>query len=647
MTDSRAECLFVMAVLAVAVAVAWGAPAPAQQPAEPLRLKVPQQLKPVEADPAPSATAPSAAVPSLRSGYLAKPVGRAVSGIQVNRLDAVAADSAGVLTGGDGGLGGDLWQGSNLAFVNRLLAAHPERVSSQVLRRLLRRVLLSAATPPAGAEGVGFTAVRLRALLAMGDFDAGLDLLSAVPRHNRETAFLQLETELKLVTGKMVPACRAVGTEVTRRKSAFWQKALIFCQLLAGDVAKAEFGLSLLQETGVKDPLFVSLAHGMIAGQAEMPKTLDDAGLLHFAMLRAAKVELPMTTARRYPAALIQVAGDAGSDHRLEAIELAANDGLLVGDDLRERYVAAVPPAGSRAGDSDTVETARDRAHLYGDAVRSQVPTAKAEALRRAVDSAAQSGRLGGVARLFRPVLNAIPPTNDLLWAAPTAFRMVLLNGDAERAGAWLALARRHAALSPEAGTLYADLQPLAALLHLSDAAPGKPPLLPGREAAQVILFHGLFRALGGDVDLDAGDPLVFQADQTVPLSDPALWMRLRQLNMRKLAPPVAAAELATAPTETEPDQTVAVAAGNGPAMTVVDPAVVTESLAPPPVAAAGADGGRLGERILLLALAIGDRPLDAANPVVVEEVVHGLRQAGLPAEARALAMEIAISAGL
>ena len=56
---------------------------------------------------------------------------------------------------------------------------------------------------------------------------------------------------------------------------------------------------------------------------------------------------------------------------------------------------------------------------------------------------------------------------------------------------------------------------------------------------------------------------------------------------------------------------------------------------------------GFLTPILLLIALAMGDKDLDDVNPVVVAEVVGGLRRIGLGAAARKLAMEAAINAGL
>ncbi|MDD3446917.1 MAG: hypothetical protein PHS60_16030, partial [Zavarzinia sp.] len=61
----------------------------------------------------------------------------------------------------------------------------------------------------------------------------------------------------------------------------------------------------------------------------------------------------------------------------------------------------------------------------------------------------------------------------------------------------------------------------------------------------------------------------------------------------------------------------------------------------------AALEAGRRGEALVLVLSLLGDRPLSALTPAEAKIAVSGLRRAGLVAEARALAIEIALSAGL
>ena len=602
-------------------------------------LSTPKQLKPFE-----RARSRAKNGSKKHSVYRARSVDRSLNGIQVNRLGAVDADAAGILSDSEGGFGVNLWKGSRLAFIKRLLDEHPERVRSRVMRELLRRVLLSAATPPKGSNGTAFTAIRLETLMAMGEYEASLELLEIIPKKNREAAFGKLEVELHLITGKTVQACATVAREITRRKEAFWQKALIYCQILAGETSKAEFGLALLQETETVNPTFLALAEGMINGEPKLPKVINDISLLHLAMLRMAKLVLPLPTARRYPAALISIAKDSTAMDRLEALEIAAEDGLMTGDTLREQYMAALPTAGSEnvSNAEDEVLDSLSRAWLFGEAMRAKIPVAKAEALDRVMKSAREAELLGGVARLFEPLTNTLTPESDLLWVAPAVFRMQVLAGQQERAAAWLALAQRSAALSPDDSAINKDLTPLGTIMELSQQASRKPPPLDDLSADQKILYLSLFHQLGGEVPLNFLETLIYRSEQPPPLPDPVLWQLMTRLNDEQLSSQAYAESKAPSVHRAAANNT-----GESLARESGAPTVIAQTLRPSSGVEASDQLPRLGERILMMLVVMGDRPLGDLNPIIISEIVYGLQQAGLSLEAHNLAMEVAVNAGL
>ena len=59
------------------------------------------------------------------------------------------------------------------------------------------------------------------------------------------------------------------------------------------------------------------------------------------------------------------------------------------------------------------------------------------------------------------------------------------------------------------------------------------------------------------------------------------------------------------------------------------------------------AAAGRRGETVLLALLVLGGSVLDESGPALLSEVVIGLRKVGLETEARRLAIEAALAAGL
>jgi hypothetical protein len=61
----------------------------------------------------------------------------------------------------------------------------------------------------------------------------------------------------------------------------------------------------------------------------------------------------------------------------------------------------------------------------------------------------------------------------------------------------------------------------------------------------------------------------------------------------------------------------------------------------------AAAEEQRLGETILFALVSLGSDGLDQVHPLILNEVISHLRLVGLDTEARALALEAAIAAGL
>lgn len=665
MIASRNRRAFRGAVCVVGLMIAGAlglAATAAAQGTGPVKLTAPKKLNPRDGTPQ---GASGTAVPTSIFGYKSGPNRRSITarpsvgsaGIQVDQLRAVEPDSAGTLTAKTGGFGVDMWAGSQRAYVMRLLRALPSYTGSATIRDGLRRALLSAASVPQGLQsgakaGPSLAAARLRALIVLGDYAGASDLLTVMPRQGRGPALLRVEAELNFLTKDHTSACGLVGDQVQSNAGDFWQKALIFCQILAGQADKAELGLTLMRETGLEDQLFLALATNLINGDPVSIENFGKPSVLHLTLMGAAKFVLPAGAGQRRSGVLryLAISPHISAEQRINAIELAVGQELF-GEVLLNRLYSKIDM--EKAADSDIAQMAVERAKLYRAAMGAKVPTAKAEAASRALESGRQLKRFGAVARIFGPMLKNIPPSHDLLWFAPIAFRALAINGEDDVARAWLDLARRNAAISEEAGKLLREMAPL---IQLFDDALSGGEALPASatwDTDQAVLYYGLAEALGKDVPEHRWEPLVLNAAKTQPMPDPALWIRLVRLNQSTVAveaPPAqtvsASAVLARGSLAPVAATTISAAPGRGPATKASGSVVMSEAL-PPPTPGAASGETRVGERLLLIALAMGDKDLDDVNPVVVAEVVRGLRRIGLGAAARKLAMEAAINAGL
>lgn len=542
--------------------------------------------------------------------------------IEINVLQTLGADMAGVLNGENGGFSPDLWRGTPRVTVDRLFDIMPVHTSSPAMRSLMRRIFLTQAIPPEGdsvaaLEDGGFIARRLELLAAMGDVDAVEELLAITPGRETNERLIRIETGIHLMHGDFVRACALVqgpGAEITED---YWQKLLIFCEVLSGAHAEAQLGLSLLREVGVEDGIYSQMLDAMMAG--EVPVLEDISGLtpLHVGIVRASRARLgPDVVEQLPPTILAAIAANPDLDdaERLNAAEQAAVTGVLSIGELRGLYESVVFGEEALKNPLSTVEELagpQARALLYQVAVLQTVDGARAEVASIALESARNAGLYAVTAQAFNDVIKLVPPRTDLIWFSGHAVRALVIAADTQAASGWLGLLRVNATLSEEAASTLAQLVPVMRLAgiddellfgsggvnawRLSDA--GRPG---SRERA--VLFYSLLESLGLPVASSAWDDLGYGAETFMDADAEVL-------------------EVAASP--------------------MLPDAVLWQRLA------RAARAGKTGETALLALAALGDAGTSGAHPLAMSHVVQTMTLAGLASEARSLAVEAALAGGL
>jgi hypothetical protein len=532
---------------------------------------------------------------------------RRAPAVEVDRLQAIDPDSIGALDESEGGFGIDMWGGTRRSVVETLLPALPARADSPAMRELMRRLLLSIATVPAGpASEPSLIARRVERLAAMGEVGAVVELLEIAPADLADETLWKARIDGLLLTNDHSGACTHVRNLIREYQGPYWQKAFIFCQTMAGEHSEARLGTDLLREQITdEDGAFFTLVDALMGVETATVDSLSTPTALHLAMMRTARQKLPPDAARaKHPAVLgtIAVSPNAEPEMRLEAAEGAEAAGALSAEALAEIY-ASVSFAPDELANVLSVAEAdrgpRGRAALYQAARMQTVPTARAEVLQTAWRAARASGRYGTAVRAGLPLLLEIEPTSELVWFAADAGRALFYAGKREEAFAWLDLFSREAR-SPEGEAAFLELWPLAQLADGEDLIPWEPGVVGAwlkaeeqqsddwQDRAATLL--SLFDALGEPVDsVDWERLLGNQSQGYVAMPTPAVWHGL----------------------------------------------------------GAAAENLRLGETVLLALVALGEGGPAEAHPIVLNAVVSSLRFVGLDSEARALAVEAAVAAGI
>lgn len=484
-----------------------------------------------------------------------------------------------------------MWQGTPRSVVASALPALGPTISP-VLQDLSRRLLLSNAAAPAGQDPPnqpGLAALRVERLAALGEVEGALAVIDALPGTLRDETMARRGVELVFAKNDAEEACRSVQTNIARYQSVWWDRALIACQALAGDREKAALGISLLHEQKAPaDSAFDALV-GAVGGRALKLEKLAQPTPMLASLLAASKSTPPHDLlSEADPATLRAWATNESLPalQRLAAGERAAALGAIAPEALAELYAkASFTPEelGHAIKQGKTAASPRDRALLYQVARSDPAAGARTAALTALFDEARKRGVFVITARVLAPIVLELAPGEELASFAPAAMRALYAAGRPDAAAAWLPVA------DPAAAATLALLGQLASGGTLTPASfDAAIAALSERDPRQATLVLALATGLGISSDVADGVRLVDKAhDGAWPSA--ALWLDQRQAAAKR----------------------------------------------------------RLGETVLMTLLIARSGERLSLEPIVLADAVAGLVAVGLEGEARALALEAALTAGI
>lgn len=472
----------------------------------------------------------------------------------IQPLKAPDPSSAGLLDDGNGGLGTAMWQGSNRAQAVQALGVLPAPVTGTALRDLQRRLLLSVAEVPSGhIAAPSILGLRVAQLYRLGRLTEAERLGSMPARDLKDPVFRELPFDLALLKNDLPKACEIAATGLREDASPFWQKATVLCRYNAKDTAGGDLALSLWRDGGGNDPAFNTLAAALRGDTRAKVETLGGASLLHFGMLRAAGRPLPKDSLDvATPPLLVALAGydKADAETRLMAAERAVQVGALKPELLAEAYAAAEIPEAQRNTLLTNIAAGKDKsvrgaALLYQATKAASEARARAELIHRAHDLAVARDLLLPTAAAYKPLLNNLVPNEASIAAAPAVIRMALAAGETGTARLWRNILL---ALPPErdnAGEIAAEAWPLL-LIAGEDGdwresryeawMTAQSDLPPAERAGRAAQLLTLAEAAGVNVPPEKWDNLLTAAAGNDRRGSPsvAVWRNLQRANAAK-----------------------------------------------------------------------------------------------------------------
>lgn len=444
--------------------------------------------------------------------------------IEVGTLGSVEGPVAGLLDDTNGGLGAAMWQGMDRATAIAMLQGIVAATPSEAQRLLVRKLLLTAAPPPAGASEESFNALRLTKLIAAGLVDDAADLALKISAPNTPE-IVRAQAEALILAGRE----EMCGDTTKRRLESaepFWAELRAYCYAAAGDMLAFELTRSVIDEQGIVDPAFLVLLDGIVAGKGTAPEIIRLPDVLQLQMLQKLKLPIPpeIESALGLSGSLaVAASAETQRTARITAAEKALRAGALPTPLLSEildtyTFTALALDGAPAIARNEPLMSAMARLHAA-----LKIPgtaDTRAELIYTAFEIGQREGVLGPVALLFSDDAAAIFPPRDWSNWSELMVRGLLLAGQADAAARWNAI------LSPDEPTT-ADLRErlqvtlaLAAPFATEDAATQSAlaamamrsaslePLPSPALLSQAVLAFGLFDALEKPMPQEAKDAI-------------------------------------------------------------------------------------------------------------------------------------------
>src|SRR5436190_11730503 len=339
-----------------------------------------------------------------------------------------------------------LWRGLDLKALEELLAGLELPPRSPALHRLWRRMLLSSATPPAGApNSEHFVALRLEALYRsglLGDMDTVFKAendpgpIVQTLRARRDIGLGQREAGCQAIKALAAPSSGLPG-----RLKGETQLLAGYCAAAANDAQAAGLAAELAREEGIEAELPLAVLTAFAAGtkpKLALPKRVL---LLDYRFLELlGPINALQIFDKAEPALLTMLAGDTQADAPLQvasaeaALRLNALSPERVADVYRRQSLSGAGVADPAA---QTVDPLLRRALFFQAADVARAPAQRARFLSAIVDDAHKSGTNLQMARVVAPLLAALQPSPDLVWFAEIGVQTALAAGEFGQARQW------------------------------------------------------------------------------------------------------------------------------------------------------------------------------------------------------------------
>ena len=394
---------------------------------------------------------------------------------KVIELEDIDANTVGTITEDEGGLGYDMWSGSERNIIQNYLKNLPINKESDTAIELIKKLLLSNANVPKSNSETDLILIRINKLIELGDFENAKSLIDLVNKKDNEEILIK-QTEINLSLNNFDLACSNIEEQrKSFKQNLFWRKVEIFCQILNGKTNKANLSVSLLkEEKNFNDENFLKIIESLIYKDEINDESLVNLNLLNLVMTRVANINIKesyvlndnpllLTMIYRMPNAPIKL--------RIEAIEKSKkllNLPIETIEEIYNSYDLKEKDKKISLGDNILLgfET---QAILFQMAIAEDDEEKKAKIIKKALELAFINGNFTLISKLNLNSLLEIKPSKNLSWFANYAAKSLLISNKKDEAIKWYEILKKEKNKNTELFNNFIELWVIVEFLNLKN----------------------------------------------------------------------------------------------------------------------------------------------------------------------------------
>ena len=524
---------------------------------------------------------------------------------KIIELKEMDANTVGTISKSEGGLGYDMWVGSEKNIIKNYLDNLPVNKESDLAIDLMKKLLLSNADVPESNNKTDLLLIRINKLIEIGDFDNAKSLIDLIKNMDNEEILIK-QTEINLSLNNFDLACSDIEEKRKNYKSNFfWKKVEIFCLILNGENNKANLSLSLLkEEKNFNDENFLKIIDSLIYKEEINDESLNDLSLLNLSMTRVANINIKdnyilnedplfLSMIYRMPNVPIKI--------RIEAIEKSKKLLNLPIETIEEIYNSYdLKEKDKKISLEDNIILGYDtQAILFQMAVIEENNEKKAKIIKKSLELASINGNFPLISKLNLNTILEIKPSKKLSWFSDYAVKSLLISDKYDEALDWYELIKKERDESVELFNKFIELWVIIELFNIKNTETNY------KNISQTEIIKSINKFKSSNVDLEF-NTLGFYILEIFSIKIiPDFWL----LNLNKKE-----SEIKSMP----------------------DTSLIS-------LLKYSAENKRIGETILLILMSLDGKNFNQLHPFFLQIVISSLNQIGLEEKAFDLVTETLI----